>query len=35
MWGEFKNFVQIIGTSVIDKIACYTIYALFNPFTGK
>ena len=35
MWDEFKNFVKIIRTSVIDKIACYTIYALFNPFTAR
>ena len=33
MWGEFKNFIQIIRTSVIDK--GYSIYALINPFTGR
>ena len=35
MWGEFKNFVQIIRTTVIDKVVGSSIYALFNPFTGS
>ena len=34
VWGEFKNLIQIIRTSVIDKIVDYSIYALINPFTG-
>ena len=35
MWGKFKNFIQIIKTSVIDKIVGYSIYALIKPFTGS
>ena len=35
MCGEFKNFIQIIRASVIDKIVGYSIYALINPFTGR
>ena len=33
VWDEFKNLIQIIRTSVIDKIASYNIYTLTNPFT--
>ena len=32
---KFKNFIQIIKTSVIDKIVGYSIYALIKPFTGR
>ena len=32
--GEFKNFIQIIRISVIDKIVGDSVYALINPFTG-
>ena len=35
MRGKFKNFIQIIRVSVIDKIVGYSIYVLINPFTGK
>ena len=35
MWGKFKSFIQIIKTSVIDKIVGYSIYALIKPFTGR
>ena len=31
---KFKNFIQAMRTSVIDKIVGYTIYALIDPFTG-
>ena len=35
VWDIFKNFIQIIRTSIIDKIVVYSIYALINPFTGR
>ena len=35
MSGEFKNFIQIIRTSVIDKIVGYRFYGLLDPFTGR
>ena len=31
MWDEFKNFIQIIRASAIDKVVGYSIYALINP----
>ena len=34
-WGKFRNFIQTIRTSVIDKIVGFLIYALINPFTGR
>ena len=35
IWGKFKNLIQIIRTSVIDKIAGYSIHALINRFIGR
>ena len=31
MWDEFKNFIQTIRASAIDKVVGYSIYALINP----
>ena len=35
MWGEFKNFIHLIRTGVVEKIVDYSIYAMVNPFAGK
>ena len=35
MRGKFKHFIQIIRTSVTDKIVRYSIYALINPLTVR
>ena len=32
---QFENLIQIIRTSVTDKIVGYSIYALINLFTGR
>ena len=34
MRNKFKNFIQTMRTSVIDKIVGYTIYVLIDPFAG-
>ena len=32
MWGQFKNFIQVIRKSVIGKNVGYSIYALIKTF---
>lgn len=34
-WSKFKNFIWVVTTSVIDKIAGYSIYALIHLFTDS
>ena len=35
MGSKFKNFFQIIGTSVIGKFECNSVYTLINSFAGR
>ena len=32
VWPEFKHLIPTIRTSVIDKIVCYSIYALIKSY---
>ena len=35
MCDEFKNFIHLIRTGVVEKVVDYSIYAMVNPFAGK